>query len=86
MDRRPDDTRKSVRRQTSPKARTIPQPLSTKCYEHGPVASTAGSFNNMLRILVPLVVTDAQFNKALAILEAALASVAERTQAALSRG
>jgi 4-aminobutyrate aminotransferase/(S)-3-amino-2-methylpropionate transaminase len=45
---------------------------------------TAGTFNNVIRILVPLVVTDEQFNEGLDVLEAALASVAERKQAALS--
>jgi 4-aminobutyrate aminotransferase / (S)-3-amino-2-methylpropionate transaminase / 5-aminovalerate transaminase len=54
------------------------------CYEHGLVVLTAGTFNNVIRILVPLVVTDAQFDEGLRIIEAGLASVAERTSAALS--
>jgi 4-aminobutyrate aminotransferase / (S)-3-amino-2-methylpropionate transaminase / 5-aminovalerate transaminase len=56
------------------------------CYEHGLICLTAGTFNNVIRVLVPLVVTDTQFDEGLAILEAALASVAERTHAALSHG
>src|SRR6266436_2224875 len=55
------------------------------CYEHGVVMITAGTFNNVIRILVPLVVTDDQLNEGLDVIEAALASVAEGKQAALSR-
>ena len=54
------------------------------CYEHGLVTITAGTFNNVIRILVPLVVTDEQFDEGLGVIEAALAAVAERKQAALS--
>jgi 4-aminobutyrate aminotransferase/(S)-3-amino-2-methylpropionate transaminase len=54
------------------------------CYEHGLILITAGTFNNVIRILVPLVVTDEQFDEGLSVIEAALASVAERKQAALS--
>jgi 4-aminobutyrate aminotransferase/(S)-3-amino-2-methylpropionate transaminase len=45
---------------------------------------TAGTFNNVIRILVPLIVTDEQLNEGLNVIEAALAGVAERKQAALS--
>jgi 4-aminobutyrate aminotransferase/(S)-3-amino-2-methylpropionate transaminase len=54
------------------------------CYEHGLITITAGTFNNVIRILVPLIVTDEQFDEGLGIIEAALASVAEQKQAALS--
>jgi 4-aminobutyrate aminotransferase/(S)-3-amino-2-methylpropionate transaminase len=54
------------------------------CYEHGLITITAGTFNNVIRILVPLVVTDAQFDEGLDVIEAALASVADRKHAALS--
>ncbi len=58
--------------------------IAKYCYEHGLILITAGTFNNVIRILVPLVVTDEQFNEGLDVLEAALAGVAERKQAALS--
>jgi 4-aminobutyrate aminotransferase / (S)-3-amino-2-methylpropionate transaminase / 5-aminovalerate transaminase len=58
--------------------------IAKYCYEHGLIMITAGTFNNVIRILVPLVITDEQFNEGLDVLEAALASVAERKQAALS--
>ena len=54
------------------------------CYEHGLITITAGTFNNVIRILVPLIVTDEQFDEGLGIIEAALASVAEPKHAALS--
>jgi 4-aminobutyrate aminotransferase / (S)-3-amino-2-methylpropionate transaminase / 5-aminovalerate transaminase len=54
------------------------------CYEHGLITITAGTFNNVIRILVPLVVTDEQFDEGLNVIEAALAAVADRKQAALS--
>ncbi len=54
------------------------------CYEHGLITITAGTYNNVMRILVPLMITDAQFYEGLAVLEAAIASVAERKTAELS--
>jgi 4-aminobutyrate aminotransferase/(S)-3-amino-2-methylpropionate transaminase len=58
--------------------------IAKYCYEHGLILITAGTFNNVIRILVPLVVMDEQFNEGLDVLEAALAGVAERKRAALS--
>jgi 4-aminobutyrate aminotransferase / (S)-3-amino-2-methylpropionate transaminase / 5-aminovalerate transaminase len=54
------------------------------CYEHGLIMITAGTFNNVIRILVPLAVTDEQFSEGLDVLEEALAAVAGRKQVALS--
>jgi 4-aminobutyrate aminotransferase/(S)-3-amino-2-methylpropionate transaminase len=54
------------------------------CYEHGLITITAGTYNNVLRILVPLVVTDEQLEEGCSVMEAAIASVAERKHAALS--
>jgi len=48
------------------------------CYEHGLVLLTAGSYSNVIRLLVPLVITGAQMEEGLDVLEAALANVAER--------
>ncbi len=58
--------------------------IAKYCYEHGLILITAGTFNNVIRILVPLVVSDEQLNEGFDVLEAALAAVAERKQAALS--
>jgi len=54
------------------------------CYERGLITITAGTFNNVIRILVPLVVTDEQFDEGLGVIESALAAVAERKHAVLS--
>jgi 4-aminobutyrate aminotransferase/(S)-3-amino-2-methylpropionate transaminase len=45
------------------------------CYEHGLITITAGTYGNVMRILVPLVVTDEQFEEGLGVIEAALSSV-----------
>ena len=58
--------------------------IARHCYEHGLIIMTAGTFNNVVRILVPLVVTDEQFDEGLDVMEAALASVSERKQTAMS--
>jgi 4-aminobutyrate aminotransferase / (S)-3-amino-2-methylpropionate transaminase / 5-aminovalerate transaminase len=51
------------------------------CYEHGLVIITAGSYGNVIRLLMPIVITDAQMNEALDVLEAALASAVEKKSA-----
>jgi 4-aminobutyrate aminotransferase / (S)-3-amino-2-methylpropionate transaminase / 5-aminovalerate transaminase len=56
--------------------------LSKYCYEHGLINITAGTYGNVMRILVPLVVTDAQFDEGMDVLEAGLSSVAEKKQLA----
>jgi len=53
--------------------------VSQYCYEHGLITITAGSYGNIIRLLMPLVITDAQMDEAMDILEAALACVAEKT-------
>jgi 4-aminobutyrate aminotransferase/(S)-3-amino-2-methylpropionate transaminase len=42
------------------------------------VTITAGSYSNVIRLLMPLVITDAQMDEALDVLEAALAHAAEK--------
>jgi 4-aminobutyrate aminotransferase / (S)-3-amino-2-methylpropionate transaminase / 5-aminovalerate transaminase len=48
------------------------------CYEHGVITISAGSYSNVIRVLVPLVVTDDQLDEALEVLESALQSVCEK--------
>jgi len=55
--------------------------VSQYCYEHGLVLITAGSYGNVIRLLMPLVVTDAQMDEAMDVLEGALAHVAEKRAA-----
>jgi 4-aminobutyrate aminotransferase / (S)-3-amino-2-methylpropionate transaminase / 5-aminovalerate transaminase len=56
--------------------------LGKYCYEHGLITITAGTYGNVMRILVPLVVTDEQFEEGMDVLESGLATVAEKKQLA----
>jgi 4-aminobutyrate aminotransferase / (S)-3-amino-2-methylpropionate transaminase / 5-aminovalerate transaminase len=67
---------------TKEPADTETKELSKYCYEHGLINITAGTYGNVMRILVPLVVTDAQFDEGMDVLEAGVASVAEKKQLA----
>ena len=58
--------------------------IAKYCYEHGLILITAGTFNNVIRILVPLAVADEQLDEGLDVIEAALSGVAEGKPAALS--
>ena len=65
-----------------------PAPDETKqivqyCYEHGLIILSAGSYSNVIRALMPLVITDTQMDEALAVLESALQTVCERKEVAV---
>jgi 4-aminobutyrate aminotransferase / (S)-3-amino-2-methylpropionate transaminase / 5-aminovalerate transaminase len=47
--------------------------ITRYCYEHGVIALSAGSFSNVIRVLMPLVISGTQFDEALDVLEAAIA-------------
>jgi 4-aminobutyrate aminotransferase/(S)-3-amino-2-methylpropionate transaminase len=49
--------------------------VTKACYERGLVTITAGTFGNVLRTLMPLVMTDAELEEGLDVVEAALAAV-----------
>jgi 4-aminobutyrate aminotransferase/(S)-3-amino-2-methylpropionate transaminase len=51
------------------------QRISQYCYEHGLITITAGTYGNVIRLLVPLVITDEQMDEGLDVLESALAAV-----------
>jgi len=55
--------------------------IAQYCYEHGLITITAGTYGNVIRLLVPLVISDEQLDEGLDVLEAALASVCERRPA-----
>ena len=65
-------------------AETETRQIAQYCYEHGLITITAGTYNNVMRILVPLVISDQQFDEGLDVIQAALGAVAERKHAALS--
>jgi 4-aminobutyrate aminotransferase/(S)-3-amino-2-methylpropionate transaminase len=48
------------------------------CYEHGLITITAGSYGNVVRVLVPLLVTSEQLDEGLNVLESALQAVYEK--------
>ena len=52
--------------------------ITQYCYEHGLITITAGTYSNVIRVLVPLVVTREQMDEAMDVLEAALESVSEK--------
>lgn len=57
--------------------------ITRYCYEHGVVVLSAGSLGNVIRVLMPLVISDAQFDEALDVLEAAIAdAVASKSEQA----
>lgn len=43
------------------------------CYEHGVILVTAGTYSNVIRILMPLVISEAQMDEAMDVIEAGLA-------------
>jgi 4-aminobutyrate aminotransferase/(S)-3-amino-2-methylpropionate transaminase len=65
-------------RTTREPADTETKEIAKFCYEHGLIIITAGTFNNVIRILVPLVASDAQFDEGLDVLESALSHLADR--------
>jgi 4-aminobutyrate aminotransferase / (S)-3-amino-2-methylpropionate transaminase / 5-aminovalerate transaminase len=54
--------------------------LARYAYEHGLITITAGTLGNVMRILVPLVVTDEQFDEGMDVLEAGVAHISEKKQ------
>jgi 4-aminobutyrate aminotransferase/(S)-3-amino-2-methylpropionate transaminase len=70
--------------QTREPAEPETKQIAEYCYKHGLITITAGTFNNVIRILVPLVVTDQQLDEGFNVIEAALASVSEQKQPAMS--
>jgi 4-aminobutyrate aminotransferase/(S)-3-amino-2-methylpropionate transaminase len=49
------------------------------CYEHGLLVLSAGSYGNVIRMLMPLSMTDEQLEEGLEVLEKALHTVFEKT-------
>jgi 4-aminobutyrate aminotransferase/(S)-3-amino-2-methylpropionate transaminase len=52
--------------------------ITRYCYEHGLITITAGSYSNVIRVLVPLVATNDQMDEGLDVLESALAAVCDK--------
>jgi 4-aminobutyrate aminotransferase / (S)-3-amino-2-methylpropionate transaminase / 5-aminovalerate transaminase len=71
-------------RETREPAGAETKELAHYAYEHGLLTITAGTLGNVMRILVPLVISDAQFDEGMDVLEAGLAHVVEKKQAVVS--
>ena len=54
--------------------------ISQRCYENGLITITAGSYSNVIRLLMPIVITDDQMNEAMNVMEAAIATVVENKE------
>ncbi|MFZ0201641.1 MAG: 4-aminobutyrate--2-oxoglutarate transaminase [Candidatus Sulfotelmatobacter sp.] len=52
--------------------------ITQYCYEHGLITITAGSYSNVIRVLVPLVANNEQMDEGLDVLESAIASVCDK--------
>jgi 4-aminobutyrate aminotransferase/(S)-3-amino-2-methylpropionate transaminase len=68
-------------RETREPAEAETKEIAHYCYEHGLITITAGTYNNVMRILVPLAITDEQLDEGLQVMEAALAAVSDRAPA-----
>lgn len=59
------------------------QQIVKYCYEHGVITISAGTYGNVIRLLMPLVISDQQFDEAMDVLEAALQSVSTGIESAV---
>ena len=66
---------------TGEPADTETKAVAKYCYEHGLITITAGTFNNVIRILVPLAITNHELDEGLDVIEAGVASVADSMHA-----
>ena len=62
-------------RETRNPAKEETEEILKYCWQHGLIILPAGTFGNVIRLLVPLVITDDQLDEGLSVLGAALASV-----------
>jgi 4-aminobutyrate aminotransferase/(S)-3-amino-2-methylpropionate transaminase len=67
-------------KQSREPAREETNKISQNCYENGLITITAGSYSNIIRLLMPIVITDDQMKEAMDVLEAAIAAVAEKKE------
>ena len=51
--------------------------ITQYCYEHGVITISAGSYGNVIRLLMPLVISDEQMNEGLDVLEAGIRTAYE---------
>jgi 4-aminobutyrate aminotransferase/(S)-3-amino-2-methylpropionate transaminase len=56
-------------------AREETEAIIKECYQHGVVLISAGTYGNIIRLLIPLVLTDEQLEEGLTVIEEAIARV-----------
>ena len=49
--------------------------LARYCYEHGVIVLTAGTYGNVVRLLMPLCISDEQLAEGLDVMEAGLKTI-----------
>jgi 4-aminobutyrate aminotransferase/(S)-3-amino-2-methylpropionate transaminase len=64
-------------RETKEPAAAETKALTKFCYEKGLILLSCGNFGNVIRTLMPLVITDEQLERGLAIMEEGLASLSK---------
>lgn len=69
-------------RETREPAADQTKQIAKYCYEHGVITITAGTYGNVIRLLMPLVISNEQIDEGLDVVEAALASVCEKRSVA----
>jgi 4-aminobutyrate aminotransferase/(S)-3-amino-2-methylpropionate transaminase len=52
--------------------------ITQHCYERGLITITAGTYSNVIRVLVPLVASNEQIDEGLDVLESAMAAVCDK--------
>jgi 4-aminobutyrate aminotransferase/(S)-3-amino-2-methylpropionate transaminase len=69
-------------RETRTPAEEETEAILKYCWQHGLIILPAGTYGNVIRLLVPLVITDDQLDEGFSVLEAALASVSAQVAVA----
>jgi 4-aminobutyrate aminotransferase / (S)-3-amino-2-methylpropionate transaminase / 5-aminovalerate transaminase len=70
-------------RETREPAADETKKIAQYCYEHGVITITAGTYGNVIRLLMPLVISNEQIDEGLDVVESALAAVCEKRSAAV---
>jgi len=68
--------------ETREPAPDITKEVTQYCYEHGVITISAGTYGNIIRLLMPLVITADQMDEALDVLEGALKTASEKREVA----
>src|SRR5208282_3391528 len=59
-------------------AKALAEDVARRCHEHGLIVLTAGTYGNVIRLLVPLNILRPQYEEGLDVLEGALVAAFEK--------